>query len=136
MSRSRGSRTEDLSRLSRAELGAGRVQLRLLESDGLAVERPRTRGECIGGERPCPWVGCRHHLFLEVHPRTGNVLYNFGQLEPDELEHSCSLDVADAAADEGGLVLEEVARRLNLTHQGVRAIEVRALVRMRQRGAA
>ena len=22
-------------------------------------QRPRTRGDCVDGERPCPWVGCR-----------------------------------------------------------------------------
>lgn len=28
--------------------------------------RPRTRGECLGGYRPCPWVSCRHHLGVDV----------------------------------------------------------------------
>lgn len=37
--------------------------------------RPRTRGECIDGPRPCPWVSCRYHL---EHPA-----------------ESCALDVAD-----------------------------------------
>lgn len=32
----------------------------------LAVPRPRTRGDCLAEARPCPWVGCRHHLLLEV----------------------------------------------------------------------
>lgn len=32
----------------------------------LLVPRPRTRGECLEEARPCPWVGCRHHLLLEV----------------------------------------------------------------------
>lgn len=29
-------------------------------------QRPRTRGECKDGPRPCPWVSCRHHLLLEI----------------------------------------------------------------------
>jgi hypothetical protein len=36
----------------------------------LAIPRPQTRAECELEERrpgtPCPWVGCRHHLLLEV----------------------------------------------------------------------
>lgn len=32
----------------------------------LGVPRPQTRLECQLEARPCPWVGCRHHLLLEV----------------------------------------------------------------------
>jgi len=32
----------------------------------LAIPRPGTRGDCGQEARPCPWVGCRHHLLLEV----------------------------------------------------------------------
>ena len=32
----------------------------------LALPRPTTRGDCGQEARPCPWVGCRHHLLLEV----------------------------------------------------------------------
>lgn len=32
----------------------------------LAIPRPRTRGDCLTMPRPCPWVGCRHHLLLDV----------------------------------------------------------------------
>ncbi len=35
-----------------------------------ASERPRTRAECAGGARPCPWVACEHHLLLELGRRT------------------------------------------------------------------
>ncbi len=33
----------------------------------LAIPRPRTRADCVRGmeARPCPWVGCKHHLALE-----------------------------------------------------------------------
>lgn len=37
----------------------------------LAVPRPRTRAECLQEARPCPWVGCRHHLLLEVATSEG-----------------------------------------------------------------
>lgn len=32
----------------------------------LAIPRPTTLAECGQEARPCPWVGCRHHLALEV----------------------------------------------------------------------
>jgi hypothetical protein len=32
--------------------------------------RPRNRSECKDGPRPCPWVSCRYHLALDVHPET------------------------------------------------------------------
>ncbi len=32
----------------------------------LAIPRPKTRADCQAEARPCPWVGCRHHLLLEV----------------------------------------------------------------------
>lgn len=40
------------------------VALPLFEEE--AVSRPRTRGDCFRLPRPCPFVGCRHHLYLDV----------------------------------------------------------------------
>jgi hypothetical protein len=37
----------------------------------LALPRPTTRGDCDQEARPCPWVGCRHHLLLEVAESKG-----------------------------------------------------------------
>lgn len=31
-----------------------------------AIPRPRTRADCLQEARPCPWVGCKYHLLLEV----------------------------------------------------------------------
>jgi hypothetical protein len=64
--------------------------------------KPKTRAECAEGPRPCPYVSCKHHLFIDVSPRTGAIKLNFPDLEPDELRQSCSLDVADR----GGETLE------------------------------
>lgn len=88
-----------------------------------AHERPRTRVDCAGGERPCPWVGCRFHLYLEISPITGAIKINHPTLEPWELEHTCSLDVADR----GRSTLEEVGSILNLTRERSRQIETKAL---------
>jgi hypothetical protein len=37
----------------------------------LALPRPTTRVSCGQEARPCPWVGCRHHLLLEVAQSKG-----------------------------------------------------------------
>jgi hypothetical protein len=36
--------------------------------------RPRTRADCINGPRPCPWVGCRHHLAISWDPERPHVI--------------------------------------------------------------
>lgn len=88
--------------------------------------RPRTRGECQNGPRPCPWVSCAHHLYLEVND-SGSLKFNHPHLEPWELPETCALDVADA----GGATLERVGELVNLTRERVRQIEVRAARRLR-----
>src|SRR4051812_31596424 len=97
------------------------------------ANRPRTRGDCIDGPRPCPWYGCRHSLLLEVNPVTGSIKLNHADLADEELLDSCALDVADRGPQE----LRAIGDRLNVTHQGARIIEQRALVKLREsRGLA
>jgi hypothetical protein len=76
--------------------------------------------------RPCPYVGCRYNLFLDVNPRNGTIKFNFPGLEPDEMVTSCVLDVAD----EGGTTLEVVGSCFNVTRERIRQIEVKALARL------
>jgi transposase-like protein len=40
--------------------------------------RPRTRAECENRPRPCPWVSCKYHLFLDVNPVKGSIRFNLG----------------------------------------------------------
>lgn len=87
---------------------------------------PATRGECQWGFRPCPFVSCKHHLYLDVSPRTGAIKLNFPDLEVWELPESCALDVADRH----GATLEDVGAIMNLTRERVRQIEVRALTKI------
>ena len=68
------------------------------------VERPKCREECATMPRPCPFVSCSHHLYLDVNPETGAIKLNFPHLEVWEMPETCSLDVADR----GGITLEEV----------------------------
>lgn len=113
-----------------ARLPPGAVRLTVLDDDALAG-RPRSRGECaeLGrhGERPCPWVGCKHNLFLDVNPVTGTIKFNFPGADVADLVETCALDIADR----GGVTLEEVGGVMNLTRERVRQIEVRATAKMR-----
>lgn len=91
-------------------------------------DRPRTRGECTGGARPCCFISCHHNLYLDVNPGTGTIKFNFPHLEPDQMSESCSLDVAD----DGAKTLEEVGEILNLTKERVRQVEVTGLEAIRE----
>ncbi len=90
-------------------------------------ERPQIRKECMGSSRPCPWVSCKHHLFLDVNPVTGSIKLNFPHLNVWDMTHTCSLDVADR----GGTTLEEVGKILNLTRERIRQVEVRGLAKLK-----
>jgi hypothetical protein len=92
------------------------------------AERPQTRAECQGSPRPCPWVSCAHHLYLDINPTSGAIKLNFPHLEVWEMKETCALDVAD----KGGITLEEVGEILNLTRERIRQVEVRGLGKMRE----
>lgn len=93
----------------------------------LVAERPVTRGDCVGGERPCPWVSCKHHLYLEVSAG-GAIKINFPDLEPWQLQRTCALDIAD----ENPITLEEVGEAMNLTRERIRQMEERAVRILRE----
>lgn len=93
----------------------------------LNAERPRTRGDCIDMPRPCPFVGCAHHLYLDVN-EDGAIKLNFPNKEPWELTETCALDVADR----GGETLIEVGRMLNVSRERIRQIEERQLRRLKR----
>jgi len=100
----------------------------LAEYSKLQAARPRRRGDCVNGPRPCPWVSCRHHLYIDATDG-GGLKLNFPHLEPWELAESCSLDVADRE----GTTLEEVGVYMNLTRERVRQLEETGLASMRER---
>ena len=91
------------------------------------VVRPRIREECKTAARPCPFVSCSHHLYLDVNPESGAIKLNFPHLEVWEMAETCSLDVADR----GGITLEEVGAILNLTRERIRQVEVRGLTKIK-----
>lgn len=119
------SKTIAPKRLTKEEMRMGAL---LTPVEG--VNRPAARQECLSGPRPCPWVSCKHHLFLDVNPDTGSIKLNFPDLEVWEMADTCSLDVADR----GGITLEEVGEILNLTRERIRQVEVRGLLKLKMIG--
>lgn len=117
------SKTIAMKRLTKEELRLGALLYPTPED----IERPGTRAQCVGGERPCPWVSCKHHLYLDVNPETGSIKLNFPDLEVWEMKETCSLDVAD----KNGITLEEVGEIMNLTRERIRQVEVRGLLKLK-----
>lgn len=114
-------RTISIRRLSKAELNRGRELYP--ETD---YWKPRSRSECKDMERPCPFVSCKYHLYIDVHPVRGSIKLNFPDLEIWEMTETCALDVADR----GGITLEEVGEIMNLTRERVRQVETAGLARL------
>ena len=114
-------RTISVKRMTKRELEIGR--LLFPETD---YWKPATRAECAEGPRPCPFVSCKHHQFIDVSPRTGAIKLNFPDLEVWDLGESCALDVADR----GGTTLEDVGAIMNLTRERIRQVEVKALAKL------
>ncbi len=100
------------------ELGVVDEELAALVKEVEAI-RPRSRADCVNGPRPCMFISCKHHLYLDVNPATGSIKVNFPDREVWEIEESCALDVADR----GGITLEEVGAMMNLTRERIRQLE-------------
>ena len=114
-------RTISVKRMTKRELEIGRL---LYPEDD--YNKPPVRAACQGGARPCPYVSCKHHLYVDVSPRTGAIKLNFPDLEVWEMGDSCALDVADR----GGTTLEDVGAIMNLTRERIRQVEVKALAKL------
>jgi hypothetical protein len=117
-------RTISVKRMTKRELEIGRLMYPEID-----YWRPRARIECIDGPRPCPFVACQHHLYIDVSPRTGAIKLNFPDLEVWDMGESCALDVADR----GGTTLEDVGAIMNLTRERIRQVEVKALAKLEAR---
>lgn len=114
-------RTISVKRMTKRELEIGRL---LYPENG--YWKPRTRAECADGPRPCPFVSCKHHLFVDVSAKTGAIKLNFPDLDVWDMNESCALDVADR----GGTTLEDVGAIMNLTRERIRQVEVKALAKL------
>ena len=118
----RRSKTIPSRRLSRDE----RTEL-ALTLDELSESRPQLREDCRTAERPCPYVSCKYHLYLDINQETGSIKVNFPDLNVWEMSETCALDVADR----GGITLEEVGELVNLTRERIRQVEVLGLDKLR-----
>lgn len=118
-------KTIAVRRITQAELAVGRLELQALGADE-PYDRPKTRGDCARVPRPCPYVACKHSLYLDVS-ETGSIILNFPHLDPGEMpaNQSCALDLAD----QGTMTLEEIAVVTNLTRERIRQVELKALNR-------
>lgn len=126
--RSRTMSRKEIAREMRRQRALGLVDPEL---DAVIQEiernRPRSRAECASGPRPCMFISCKHHLYLDVNPATGSIKLNFPDKEIWELDETCALDVADR----GGITLEEVGAIMNLTRERIRQVETRGLLKLR-----
>jgi hypothetical protein len=126
-SRSRTHSRKEIARTLRRERELGVVDEELT---GLIQEiesiRPRSRADCATGPRPCMFISCKHHLYLDINPSTGSIKLNFPEREVWELAETCALDIADR----GGITLEEVGEVMNLTRERIRQLETRGLKKL------
>lgn len=114
-------RTISIRRLSKSELARGRALYPEEE-----YWRPMSRAECADMERPCPFVSCKYHLYIDVHPVRGSIKINFPDVDVWEMTETCALDISDR----GGITLEEVGVIMNLTRERVRQLETQGLARL------
>ncbi len=113
-------KTLNIARSTRREIAAARAA----EPDDGRRRLPLTRGDCIEDDRPCPYISCKFHLFLDV-TKIGNIKINFPHLlgpdgtpRLDEMEFTCALDIAD----NGGETLDALGTRMNMTRERIRQI--------------
>jgi hypothetical protein len=107
-----------------------------LKKNGYDLQRPHVRRDCLPGgmneERPCPWVACKHHLYLDcicdsrsIEP----VLIANTCKNPENMEHSCVLDLVE---NNKAYTLEYIGGLLGIVRERVRQLEDKALARAKE----
>ena len=107
--RRKGDRTSRGPRILRA------TELSWLEDTGHDEERPQCRADCVEGPRPCPWVSCSWHLYLDALSND-RIRLNFPDKEVHEMDHCCTLDIAD----QGGMPAEHMGPFFNVCRERIR----------------
>ncbi len=113
--------TIPIKKMTKEQLRIGRMLYPVVDHN-----RPTSRAECRNTERPCPFVSCKHHLYLDVNPETGSIKLNFPDVEVWEMGETCALDIAER----GGITLEEVGEIMNLTRERIRQLEMSGLTKL------
>lgn len=93
----------------------------------LQPTRPPNRSVCEQGVRPCPYVSCRYHLYLDVRG-DGVLRVNFPDREADELLASCALDMSE----DGPRTLDQVAALMGMSKERARQLESSAMEKIRK----
>jgi len=141
-----------------------RYHLKVIQTTRLGIIPPTPDSEGGDGlpdgincQRPCPYVSCKHHLYVDVNDRTGGLKVSFphygveemsslsvetlaslGEAEraailerhgPGALQPSCALDVADHRDS----TLEEVGKFMGVTRERIRQIESVALAKVKKK---
>jgi hypothetical protein len=98
---------------------------------------PATRAECraqgLGWQTPCPHMGCRFHLAVEVDQDTGRVTMPLGELELSEYPVTCWAALTEHDAERGtGRTDPEIARITGLSLRTVERTAASALEKLRE----
>lgn len=104
-----------------------RKLLDYLERIGVNTTPPKTRMQCPSF-RPCPFVSCQYHLYLDV-TRAGSIKINFDGIEPENLKPSCALDIVDRVDD--GMTLTKVGSYMGLTRERIRQVQNSSIQKIR-----
>lgn len=92
--------------------------------------RPTTRGDCVDGPRPCPFVGCRYHIWLEATQFGAIVTQQDGKLQGmHNMRFTCVLD----AAEQGPLPVKQIGRLLGVKKERLRQMERVATARLKKK---
>lgn len=103
-------------------------------NDALAIyrerpdDRPRTRAQCPSSGKPCPWVLCRYHLWLDRKQYKGRDALNmvWPDRAPEALDETCALHAAERHSGEG-MSLQEVSDLIDTSRERVRQLEAEAM---------
>lgn len=120
-----------------------RIYLRMVDQE--VTFEPRSglpaggRDECRTGERPCPYVRCKWHLWLVLAEDRAGRRGSNTTLEPRWLEHPtppcCALDFADAVKNRGEAEsIAMIANVMGRERSVVWRVLTRAIGKLRARG--
>jgi hypothetical protein len=85
----------------------------------LRVLMPKTRGECVSGQRPCPHVGCKFHLVGEIarHPDEDSAVDAMAARIEAGCTETCALDIADQGPQSAPYIAKVMGISKQRVHQ-------------------